>query len=104
MTSPVETIAASASAPQAAARMCELHLSHLLVTGENGSPAGVISVSDLVVPLRRISRDRRNVRDVVSYAIVTYLPTTSLEAAARAMTERRSRSIIVMDERVAPHA
>ena len=33
----------------------------------------------------------------MSYAIVTCLPDTSLDAAARAMTERRSRSIVVVD-------
>ena len=33
----------------------------------------------------------------MSYAIVTCTPDTALAAAARAMTERRSRSIVVVD-------
>jgi CBS domain-containing protein len=34
----------------------------------------------------------------MSHAIVTCRPDTSLTAAARAMTERRSRSLVVVDE------
>ncbi|HEY3947341.1 MAG TPA: CBS domain-containing protein [Solirubrobacteraceae bacterium] len=97
-TSPVETINADAPAVEAAARLRELHLGRLLVTDERGSPLGVISVSDLVDPLGGPTGDRRSVQDVMSYAIVTCLPDTPLEAAARAMTERRSRSIIVIDD------
>jgi CBS domain-containing protein len=99
MSSPVETISADAPAATAALRMREMHISRLLVTDERGSAVGVISVSDLVAPLGRPSGERRNIRDVMSYAIVTCLPGTSLQAAARAMTERRSRSIVVIDDR-----
>jgi CBS domain-containing protein len=98
MTSPVESIRVDSPASEAALRMRELRVSRLLVTDEHGSAAGVISVSDLVVPLGRPSGRRRCVRDVMSHAIVTCLPDTSLEAAARAMTQRRSRSIVVVDD------
>ena len=98
MNSPVEAIGTNASAAEAAARMRRLHLSRLLVTDERGSAVGVISVSDLVAPLGRTVSDRRLVRDVMSHAIVTCPPGASLEAASRAMTERRSRSIVVIDE------
>jgi CBS domain-containing protein len=98
MTSPIETIGADAPAAEAAARMRQLRLSRLLVTDGRGSAVGVISVSDLVAPLGRSSGDRRSVRDVMSHAIVTCPAETSLEAACRAMTERRSRSIIVVDD------
>jgi predicted transcriptional regulator len=72
-------------------------LSRLLVTDAHGSAVGVISVSDLVAPLGRTSGDRRCVQDVMSHAIVTCPAETSLEDACRAMTERRSRSIVVVD-------
>lgn len=98
MTSPIETIGAAELAAVAAARLRELHLSRLLVLDDSGSPVGVISVSDLVAPLGRTSGARRTVKDVMSRAIVTCPPGTSLQAAARAMTERRSRSIVVVDE------
>ena len=97
MSSPIETIDADATLAVAAARMRELHLSRLLVTDEQGGAVGVISVSDLVAPLGRGRVERRTVRDVMSYAIVTCAPDTALTAAARAMTERRSRSIVVID-------
>jgi CBS domain-containing protein len=96
-TSPVETIRASDSATDAAAQLRRLHLGRLLVVDEQGLPVGVLSVSDLVAPLGQHTGDRRSVRDVMSYAIVTCLPNTPLAAAARAMTQRRSRSIIVID-------
>jgi predicted transcriptional regulator len=68
------------------------------VTDDNRSAVGVISVSDLIAPLGRPSGARQRVRDVMSHAIVTCPPTTSLRGAARAMTERRSRSIVAVDE------
>ncbi len=98
MTSPVETIGADASAADAAARLRDLHISRLLVTDAAGAAAGVISISDLIAPFGEPSTDRRTVRDVMSYAIVTCLPETPLGSAARAMVERHSRSIIVVDE------
>jgi CBS domain-containing protein len=98
MTSPLETIPADAPAAVAAARMRELHLGRLLVVDDDGFAAGVISVSDLIKPLGEPSGDRRYVRDVMSHAIVTCLTGTSVRSAARAMTERRSRSIVVTDE------
>jgi CBS domain-containing protein len=98
MTAPIETLPADATLAAAAARMRELHVSRLLVTDESGAATGVISVSDLVAPLGAERVGRRTVRDVMSYAIVTCSPDTALDAAARAMTERRSRSIVVIDD------
>jgi CBS domain-containing protein len=98
MSSPIEVIGANGTLAAAAGRMRELHLSRLLVTDERGTAVGVISVSDLVAPLGRERVGRRTVRDVMSYAIVTCTPETALASAARAMTERRSRSIVVIDK------
>lgn len=97
MTSPIETISSRATASEAAARLRELHLSRLLVTNDWGSAVGVISVSDLVAPLWNPSSKRRCVEDVMSRAILTCLAQTPVEAACRAMAERRSRSIVVVD-------
>ena len=99
MSSPAEAISADALAAEAAARLRELHLSRLLVIDRTGTAVGVISVSDLIAPLGRTTGDRRCVGDVMSRAIVTCPPASSLESACRAMTERRSRSIVVVDER-----
>ena len=74
MTAPVETIASTAPAGEAAARMRELRISRLLVTDESGSAVGVISVSQLVAPVRqalrtaaqRSRRDELRDRDVPS--------------------------------------
>lgn len=98
MSSPVQTIGVEETASDAASRMREQHLSRLLVLDDQGAAVGVISVSDLVAPLGRPSGARQTVSDVMSHAIVTCPPDTSLQAAARAMTERHSRSIVVVDE------
>ncbi len=96
-TSPVESIKVTATAAEAAARLRELHLSRLLVKDADSAAVGVISVSDLVMPLGRPSGARRFVGDVMSQAIVTCPPDSSLAAACRAMTERHSRSIVVVN-------
>jgi CBS domain-containing protein len=98
MTAPIETIRTDASAADAAARMLDLHVSRLLVTDERDTPTGVISVSDLVAPLGRPSGRRRRVRDVMSHALVTCQATAPLDAAAHAMSERRTRSVVVVDD------
>lgn len=98
MTAPVETIPATATATEAAARMRDLRISRLLVTDESGSAEGVISISDLVAPFGRPSGQRRSVRDVMSHAIVTCPPDASPQTIARAMTERNSRSVVVIDD------
>jgi CBS-domain-containing membrane protein len=98
MVAPVETISETATATEAAARLRELRISRLLVVDELGSAAGVISISDLVAPLGRLSGQRSSVRDVMSHAIVTCPPDASPESIARAMTERKSRSVVVVDE------
>jgi CBS domain-containing protein len=98
MTGPVESIAEDATAAEAAARMIERHIGRLLVKDREGKAAGVISVSDLVAALGLRPLERRSVRDVMSRAFVTCLPDTPVEAAARAMADRRSRSIVVVKE------
>jgi CBS domain-containing protein len=96
MTSPAATIKADVPASQAAARMQAEHLHRLLVV-EEGRPIGVISVSDLVASLAHSSVERRTVAEVMSQGIVVCLTDTPLAAVARAMTERRSRSVVVVE-------
>lgn len=96
MSKPLSTIDAEAPAAEAAARMMREQIHRLIVT-ENDAAVGVISVSDLVGSLARASLDRRTVAEVMSRGIVVCLEDTPLPSAARAMTERRSRSIIVVD-------
>lgn len=96
MSSPPATIEADAPASQAAARMQAEHLHRLLVV-EKDRPVGVISVSNLVASLAHTSTERRTVAEVISRGIVVCLTDTPLSAVARAMTERRSRSVVVVE-------
>jgi CBS domain-containing protein len=98
MSSPVDVIKADAPAAEAATRLRQRHLGRLLVTDDDGAGVGVISVGDLVAPLGKTSSERRCVADVMSRVIVTCSPQTSVEAACRAMAERRSRSVVVVAE------
>jgi CBS domain-containing protein len=96
MTAPVLTIDAGADVSEAAARLVETHVGRLLVV-EDGRPVGVLSVSDVVAFIGDRPRPRETLAQVMSHAIVVSQPDASIAAAARAMTERRSRSIAVVD-------
>lgn len=101
MTSPVATVPADADVTEAAGRLRRENLSRLVVT-QDGDAVGVLAVSDLVRNLGRPSGERNRVADVMSWAIVTCLPGTPATAAARAMNERRSRSVVVVDRGGSP--
>jgi CBS domain-containing protein len=96
MSSPVVTIDADADASGAVERLQTHEVSRLLVT-DRGEPVGVLSIADLVAAVRPGPAQRDTVRDVMSYGIVLCHADTPLRAAARSMTERRSRSLGVLD-------
>jgi CBS domain-containing protein len=96
MTAPVLTIDAGADVTDATARLADEHVGRLLVV-DDGSPVGVLSVSDVVAFIGDRPRPRESLAQVMSHAIVVSQPDASIAAAARAMTERRSRSIVVVD-------
>jgi CBS domain-containing protein len=95
-TAPVITIEVDASAGEAAARLREERIGRLVVI-EDDRAVGIISISDLVANLARVSLGQRTVADVMSRGIVVCLADTPIPAAARAMTERRSRSLVVVE-------
>ena len=96
MSTPPQTIEADARATDAADRMQREGIHRLLVL-EAGRAVGVISIGDLIKSLQEIPARRSVVADVMSRALVVCRPGTSLKAAARAMTERLSRSILVVE-------
>ncbi len=96
MTAPVVTIPADATASEAAARLKTERISRLVVV-QDGRAIGIVTVSNLVANLTRASTERRCVADVMSRGIVVCLADTTVPAAARAMSERRSRSLVVVD-------
>jgi CBS domain-containing protein len=101
MSSPVTSVDAEEALRPVAIRMAEQHLHRLLVT-EAGKPVGVISVSDVVRSLGRQGVIQRTVEEVMSQAIVVCRLETPLTAVARGMSERRSRSVIVVESSGAP--
>jgi CBS domain-containing protein len=97
MSTPLVSIAASSTASEAAAEIRRLHVARLLVT-EDSVPIGVISISDLLGALPRSAPERKTVRDVMSWGFVACRPNTPYRGAVRAMHERDSRSLLVIDE------
>jgi CBS domain-containing protein len=96
MSAPVVTIAAEDSVEDAAAMLGREHLSRLVVT-EGERPVGIVAISDLVAQLATRPAERRVVADVMSHGFLVCREGTPIAAAARAMHERRSRSITVID-------
>jgi predicted transcriptional regulator len=101
MSSPVNSIEVDATLQSVVAQMAERHIHRLLVT-EAGEPVGVISVSDIVRALGHQEVVQRTVEEVMSRAIVVCRVETPLHAVARGMSERRSRSVIVVTNTGAP--
>lgn len=101
MSSPVSSVETSDPIESVAARMIAEHIHRFLVT-EAGRPVGVISVSDIVQELGRARVMQRTVQEVMSRAIVVCRQETPLPAVARGMSERVSRSVIVVDQRGQP--
>jgi CBS domain-containing protein len=97
MTTPPVTIAAEADVAEAAHRMRSEQLARLLVTGAEGA-VGVVTVSDLVALLAHPAA-RGTIGDVMTRGIVVCRDDTTAGQAARAMTDRRSRALIVVSAR-----
>jgi CBS domain-containing protein len=96
MSAPVATIDADAPMPEAAERMRTERMHRLVVT-EMDRAIGVVSIGDLVVSMIPPITDRHTVEQVMSRGLVVCRADTTLGEAARAMTERRSRSVVVVD-------
>jgi CBS domain-containing protein len=97
MTAPVATIDLEDAVEEAKRRMSELRIARLLVC-DGDRAAGVLSVTDLVRAASLPAPRRRVVSDVMSHAFVTARPDAPMSSAVRAMSERRSRSIVVVEQ------
>src|SRR5260221_1187777 len=96
MASPVASVDADTQAAEAAERMRAEHIHRLVVTTLE-RPVGIIAVSDLIGGLAPLPTEHSTVGQVMSPGIVVCRETTSVSAAARAMRERRSRSVVVVN-------
>jgi len=102
MSSPVETIDANQPVSEAARRMHEEVIRRLIVT-DNGKMVGAILVSDIIASLgERTPAKRELVGDVMSDAILVCREKTPLPLAARAMTQTRWRSVVVVNSAGSP--
>jgi CBS domain-containing protein len=95
MTTPPVTIDADTDAARAAEVLRAERLARLVVVYD-GKPAGVVATSDFVRLLACGHVARGTVGDVMSHGVVACREQTTARQAARAMAERRSRSLVVV--------
>jgi CBS domain-containing protein len=97
MTSPIETIEADTPVEVAANRMVGKEI-HRMLVAENGSPVGVVSISDFVADIAAQEKTRREtVGDVMSDTFLVCRDKTTILSAARTMTQAGWRSVVVVD-------
>ena len=96
MSKPAISVDADTPAADAAAQMLAQHI-HRLVVSELERPVGVIAVSDLIGGLAVDGVEHSTVAAAMSQGIVVCRETTPIRAAARAMHERHSRSLVVVN-------
>jgi CBS domain-containing protein len=102
MTAPPVTIDAEADAVEAATLLRRQRLARLVVIDGEG-PLGVLATSDLVALLGRgAPLGRSSVADVMSYGVVVCREETTAAQAARAMTDRHARSLVVVSAHGGP--
>ena len=102
MSQPVASVESSLPLADAVRELIEKQISRLLVT-EDGKPVGVISLSDFVASIAQEEKPRREtVGDVMSDAILVCRDQTPIQSAARAMTEAKYRSVLVIDAKGKP--
>jgi CBS domain-containing protein len=97
MTAPPVTIDADAPIEEAAARLGGERLARLVAV-HDGKPVGVIATSDLVRHLGRGHLGRGIVADVMTHGLVACREGTTVRQAARVMTERRVRALVVVGD------
>jgi CBS domain-containing protein len=95
MTAPPVTIDADTPIGEAAAQLVAQRLARLVVV-RDGKPLGVIATSDLVRHLGHGHLDRGTVADVMSHGLVACRNTATVRQAARVMTDRHVRALVVV--------
>jgi CBS domain-containing protein len=98
MSTPVWSVDSAALVEEAIARLQEKEV-HRLVVMTNGQPSGILSVSDIVEWMGRQETGRQTVGQVMSRGVVVCRADTPIQSVARAMTERRTRSVMVVGPR-----
>lgn len=95
MTMPPVTVDAGAAIAAAAARLRDERLSRLIVT-QGELPVGVLATSDLVRYLGHAHLGRGTVAEVMSHGLVACRDGATVRQAARVMTERHVRAVVVV--------
>ena len=100
MSATLETIDISSSAQKASKKMIDKNISSLVVTDDSKKPIGIVTERDL---LRRIcvndaSSSNMQIRDIMSFPLLTIDATASVGEATNFMILNRVRHLLVIEE------
>jgi CBS domain-containing protein len=95
----VLTIAPTASISEAVALLAENNIGALIVTGNDGLPAGILSERDII---RRLSKGAgvltEKVADLMTSPVTSGTSNDDVDSVLRTMTTKRFRHLPVVDE------
>ena len=98
MSSPVITVASGLDLLNGYAVLREGKIRHLIVTNEQGTIEGVVSLTDIIDELGAILTDNRSVFEIMTRNIVTSKPDDTIHEISRKMTENSISCIIIEDD------
>ncbi len=98
MTGEPETISSNSKVSEAIKIMAERNIGSLIVVAK-GKAVGILTERDLLVKLLDMGRDPETTRvvDVMSRSLAQVDPDASLKQAAKAMTSKKSRLVVLVD-------
>lgn len=101
MTKTPRTISPNAKVSEAVRVMAEKNIGSLIVVA-NGKPTGILTERDLVTKVVSVGKDPATVEvgDVASGQVAEVEPSTSLKQAAKTMTSKKGRLLVLEDGRL----
>jgi CBS domain-containing protein len=99
MSEKLETINISSSAQKASKKMRDKNISSLVVTDNHKKPAGIVTERDLVrkVCVNDASSSNMQIKDIMSFPLLTIDATASVGEAADIMIQNRVRHLLVVE-------
>ena len=100
MSATLETIDISSSAQKASKKMIDKNKSSLVVTDNSKKPIGIVTERDLVrrICVNDASSSNTQIRDIMSFPLLTIDATASVGEAANFMLLNRVRHLLVIED------
>ena len=100
MSATLETIDISSSAQKASKKMIDKNISSLVVTDNSKKPIGIVTERDLIrrICVNDASSSNTQIKDVMSFPLLTIDATASVGEAANFMLLNRVRHLLVIED------